>query len=62
MSVGGGFGRYKCGCVCISSVEFPTEVNFHTVDYLFIYLFIFFFFFTKFAVCLGRYPNKEQKS
>ena len=47
------------GVFCISSVEFPTEVNFHTVDYLFIYLFI---YFTKFAVCFGRYPNKEQKS
>ena len=29
------------GVFCISSVEFPTEVNFHIVDYLFIYLFIF---------------------
>ena len=28
------------GVFCISSVEFPTEVNFHTVDYLFIYLFL----------------------
>ena len=42
------------GVLCISSVEFPIEVNFHTV--------LFFFFFTKFAVCLGRYSNKEQRS
>ena len=42
------------GVFCIYSVEFPLEVNFHTVD--------FFFFLTKLAVCLGRYLNKEQRS
>ena len=43
------------GVFCISSVEFPIEVNFHIVLF-------FFFFFNKFEVFLGRYSNKEQRS
>ena len=48
-----GFVGISVGVFCIYSVEFPLEVNFHTVD---------FFFLTKFVVSLGRYLNKEQRS